>query len=131
MSLVYQIDDRPAAAEINELYEAAQLRRPRDEHRLGRMFEASPLVLTARAEGRLVGALRGWTDGAFDGYVCDLAVHPHYQKRGIGRELLRRCIVAHSSEVQWVLRASIIAAEYYSHIGWKRIENGWYWSREG
>ena len=130
MGLDYQHDDRPAAGEINELYEAAQLRRPRDTNRLERMYAGSTVIVTARAAGRLVGVLRGWTDGAFDGYVCDLAVHPEYQRRGVGRDLLRRCTEAYSPEVQWVLRASVIAAEYYSHIGWKRIENGWYWSRE-
>jgi ribosomal protein S18 acetylase RimI-like enzyme len=131
MSIVYQHDRRPEASEIVELHEAAGLRRPRESARVARMYEASPIVWTARDEVRLVGILRGWTDGGFDGYVCDLAVHPGYQRQGVGRELLRRCIAAHSSEVQWVLRASVIAARYYEHIGWQRIENGWCWPRTG
>jgi hypothetical protein len=32
--------------------------------------------------------------------------------------------------VQWVLRASKIAADYYQHIRWQKIENGWSWPRE-
>lgn len=129
MSIVYRGDERPGAAEIVELHRAAELRRPRSPERIERMYGASPVVWTARDASHLVGILRGWTDGAFDGYVCDLAVHPEYQKRGIGRELLKRCVAAYSHEVQWVLRASVIAATYYSHLGWQRIENGWYWSR--
>jgi GNAT superfamily N-acetyltransferase len=77
-----------------------------------------------------VGILRGWTDGAFDGYVCDLAVHADYQRQGIGRELLNRCVAAYSGEVQWVLRASVVATDYYAHLGWQKIENGWYLSRD-
>lgn len=79
---------------------------------------------------RLVGILRGWTDGAYDGYVCDLAVDPGCQKQGIGRELLARLISHYGSQVQWVLRASKIAARYYEHLGWQAIENGWSWARE-
>jgi len=127
MDIVYQCDRRPEVSEIVELHAAAQLRRPREHERVARMYEASPIVWSARAGERLVGILRGWTDGGFDGYVCDLAVHPEYQRQGIGRELLGHCVAAHSSEVQWVLRASIIAARYYEHIGWQRIENGWCW----
>ena len=123
--IAYSHADRPDTAEIVALYAAAALRRPIDvPDRIARMYAGSPVVITARDEGRLVGILRGWTDGAFDGYVCDLAVHPEYQRAGIGRELLARC-EARSPEVQWVLRASVIAERYYEHVGWSKIENGW------
>lgn len=127
----YSDVDRPAAGEIVALYTAALLRRPVDDpDRIARMYAGSPVVITAREGGRLVGVLRGWTDGAFDGYVCDLAVHPDHQRTGVGRELLARC-EARSPEIQWVLRASIIAGRYYEHIGWSRIENGWFRARKG
>ena len=97
-------------ASIAALYRAAQLRRPVDDlDRIARTYAGSPIVLSAWDGPRLVGILRGWTDGAYDGYVCDLAVDPEYQKQGVGRELLRRC-VSQSPEVQWVLRASVIAS---------------------
>jgi ribosomal protein S18 acetylase RimI-like enzyme len=129
-SIAYSTDERPAVQRIVELYRAAQLRRPVDDpERIARTYEGSPIVLSAWDAARLVGILRGWTDGAFDGYVCDLAVDPEYQNQGVGRELLRLC-VAQSPHVQWVLRASVIAADYYAHLGWVRIENGWFWGRE-
>jgi GNAT superfamily N-acetyltransferase len=56
-------------------------------------------------------------------------VHPDYQKQGIGRELLARVAAHYGDQVQWVLRASPIAANYYEHIGWKKIENGWFLER--
>ena len=125
----YTDSNRPDTTEVVALYAAALLRRPIDDpDRIARMYAGSPVVITARDEGRLVGILRGWTDGAFDGYVCDLAVHPEYQRAGIGRELLARC-EARSPEVQWVLRASVIAGRYYEHVGWSKIENGWYKAR--
>ena len=130
MSIVYAADDRPRPDEIVELHTSAGLGRPRGADRVGRMYAGSPVVWTARDGNRLVGILRGWTDGAFDGYVCDLAVHADYQRQGIGRGLLNRCVGAYSGEVQWVLRASVVATDYYAHLGWQKIENGWYLSRD-
>lgn len=126
----YRDEIRPQAEEIAALYRAAQLIRPVDDiDRIRRMYEGSNVVLTAWEGERLIGILRGWIDGAFDGYVCDLAVHPEFQKLGVGAKLLA---LARSGrpEVQWVLRASKIASQYYEHIGWKKIENGWFWARE-
>ncbi len=134
MAIQYCHDRCPDAAEIVRLYDAAPLFRPtHDSDRIRRMYERSNIVWTAwdtagasdLENARLVGILRGWTDGAYDGYVCDLAVDPGYQKQGIGKELLVRVAAHYGAEVQWVLRASKIATEYYQHLGWQLIENGW------
>ncbi|HZQ67810.1 MAG TPA: GNAT family N-acetyltransferase [Terriglobales bacterium] len=128
--ITYRNDITPDAQIIADLYRAASLIRPVDDvDRVRRMYEGSPLVLTAWDSERLIGILRGWLDGAFDGYVCDLAVHPDFQKQGVGARLLESTRQGHP-EVQWVLRASKIAAQYYEHLGWKKIENGWFWTRE-
>jgi GNAT superfamily N-acetyltransferase len=128
--VTFRTDVRPDAAVIAALYAAAPLNRPiQDLDRIGRMFEASNVVVTAWLGDELVGILRGLTDGVFDGYVCDLAVHPSAQKLGIGRQLLAR-VQAMSPQIQWILRASAIAARYYEHLGWQKIENGWFVPRE-
>ena len=78
---------------IIALYCAAPWYRPIDDlGRMRRMFEGSNVVLTAWDGDRLVGVLRGVTDGAYTTYVCDLAVHPDYQRSGIGHELLERVV---------------------------------------
>jgi ribosomal protein S18 acetylase RimI-like enzyme len=92
------------------------------------MFAGANLVCAAWHGDRLVGILRGWSDGARDGYICDLAVDPQYQRRNIGRRLLERAMEGRP-HIQFVLRASAVARDYYQHLGWKRIENGWYWPR--
>ena len=130
----YFSDTVPSPEAIAELYDAAQLRRPTgDLDRLKRMFQGSNVVLTCWDDEadtpRLAGLLRGWTDYAFDGYVCDLAVHPEYQKRGIGEELLKRAQSIGAPEVQWILLASVIAKDYYAHLGWEPVTNGWKWPR--
>ena len=130
MNITYSSAARPDPAVIAELYRQSPLYRPVDDvDRIARMYGGSNVVLSAWDGETLAGILRGWSDGAFDGYICDLAIHPQYQKLGIGRELLRRAL-ATSPQVQWVLRASKIAADYYQRIGWQKIENGWFWPRE-
>lgn len=125
---------RPEVDAIRALYAAAPLRRPIHEpQRIAKMFESSNVVLSAwddERDGRLVGLLRGWTDFAWDGYICDLAIHPAYQKQDIGRRLLELAR-ATAPGIQWVLLASPIAKDYYAHLGWEAIPNGWELGREG
>ena len=126
----YRNNIRPDIKLIAELYKKAQLNRPVENlDRLQTMYDNSNIVLSAWDDDILAGILRGWTDEAFHGYVCDLAVHPDYQQCGIGKELLDQA-KSINFKVELVLRASAIARDYYQHIGWKKIENGWFSSRE-
>lgn len=130
MAVEYRNDIVPPVEDIAELYDAADLRRPTaDVERIRRMYAGSNLVWSAWSDNRLIGILRGWTDGAYDGYVCDLAVHPDYQNQSVGRSLLDH-VRSGRPHVQFVLRASPLAKDYYEHIGWQKIENGWFWPRE-
>jgi ribosomal protein S18 acetylase RimI-like enzyme len=126
--LVYRSDETPEPGAIAALYRAARLVRPEGE-RLRRMFEGSNVVLSCWEDrddtSQLVGLLRGWTDYAFNGYICDLAVHPEHQRRGIGKELLDRATGLGAPEVMWILRALPDAAAYYGHLGWQKVEDGW------
>jgi GNAT superfamily N-acetyltransferase len=129
--LTFHLDRRPAVDAIRALYAAAPLRRPIHEpERIGRMFEGSNVVITAYAGDRLVGLLRGWTDFVYDGYVCDLAIHPEWQKAGVGRRLLDLA-KGLGEGIQWVLLASPIAKDYYAHVGWEQVANGWRFVRQG
>jgi GNAT superfamily N-acetyltransferase len=127
----FHVDRHPTLEAIRALYAAAPLRRPiHDSDRIRRMFEGSNVVISAYDGDRLVGLLRGLTDFVYDGYVCDLAVHPAFQKAGVGRRLLDMALKL-GDGIQWVLLASPIARDYYAHVGWEKVENGWRISRDG
>jgi ribosomal protein S18 acetylase RimI-like enzyme len=127
----FHLDRRPDVEAIRALYAAAPLRRPiHDPDRIRKMFEGSNVVITAFEGDRLVGLLRGWTDFVFDGYVCDLAIHPAFQKAGVGRRLLDLA-QGLGEGIQWVLLASPLARRYYEHLGWERLDNAWKLTREG
>lgn len=123
--IAYRQDVRPDVRAIAALYDGAPLRRPTaDLERIRQMYEAANVVYSAWDRERLAGILRGWTDGAYHGFICDLAVAPEYQNAGIGRRLLDMAL-AQSPRIEWILRASAIAKDYYAHIGWEKIDNGW------
>lgn len=125
MPITFHDDHRPGLEAVRILYAAAPLRRPiGDLDRLARIFAGSNLLYTAWDGDRLVGVLRGLTDGAFDGYVCDLAVHPAYQKSGVGKGLLDMLLPRHP-DVRWVLLAAPLAKNYYGRVGWEALDNAW------
>jgi len=130
-ALTYHQDRRPEVDAIRALYAAAPLRRPiHDAERIRRMFEGSNVVISAYDGDRLVGVLRGWTDFVYDGYICDLAIHPAFQKAGVGRRLLELALGLDEG-IQWVLQAAPLAQDYYAHVGWEKIGNGWKMDRRG
>ena len=132
MSLHYKTDRIPSPEAVAALYDAAGLRRPtQDLERIGRMMTHANLIITAwdTETDTLVGIARSLTDFSYVCYLADLAVHPDYQKNGIGRELIRRTQEVCGDEVMVLLLAAPAAAEYYPHIGFTKVENGWFVAR--
>ncbi len=58
-------------------------------------FIHSALVFSAWDADKLVGCIRALSDTMFRSVIFDLAVLPEYQKRGIGSELVRKCIAVY------------------------------------
>lgn len=69
--------------------------------------------------GRLVGCVRVFSDLHFRSIIYDLAVLPEYQRKGIGKELVQRCINACESS-EWLVQTDM-AKGFYERIGF--IEN--------
>jgi ribosomal protein S18 acetylase RimI-like enzyme len=55
-------------------------------------IRGSTYVVSAWVGDRLVGLARGLSDDVSVFYLQDILVHPDYQRQGIGRRLLRRCL---------------------------------------
>ena len=79
--------------------------RTRDRDRLSRMVAGSMYGALANDGETLVGYARAISDGAFNAYVSTVAVLPDYQRRGIGRELVRRVLEGRDHS-QFVLHAA-------------------------
>lgn len=86
---------------------------PLDPIDIARMFAASNLVISAWADGGLVGVCRAVTDYSYCCYLSDLAVDRAFQQHGIGRELIVRVQSAVGDEVSIVLLSAPGAMSYY------------------
>ncbi len=92
-------------------------RRPvSDRHRIIKMCRNANLIITARINNHLVGIARCLTDFTYCTYLSDLAVSEAFQKRGIGKELIRRVNEA-VPEATVILLAAPKAVMYYPKIG--------------
>jgi len=99
-------------------------RRPVDDrNRIARMLDHADIKLCARdADCVLVGVARALTDFSFCCYLSDLAVDAARQRRGIGKELIRRTHALAGAETQLILLAAPKAMSYYPHVGLTRSE---------
>jgi GNAT superfamily N-acetyltransferase len=77
----------------------------------------STLVVSAWDGERLVGAVRVLSDTIFRSVVYDLLVDLAYHGKGIGTELVRRC-VAQYPDSEWLVETKD-AAGFYRKIGFQ------------
>jgi ribosomal protein S18 acetylase RimI-like enzyme len=110
---------------VADLFRAAALNGPLDDlERMRTMLDNSQLVVSAWDGPRLVGLARTLTDFAFNGFIADLAVHPDYQRRGIGKELVRLTL-ATSDCVKYVVHSAATSDGYYQRIGFDPATGCW------
>ena len=81
-------------------------------------FIHSTLVFSAWDEDKLVGCVRALSDTMFRSVIFDLAVLPEYQKRGIGSELVRKCIAVYPNS-EWSLETSPERVSFYEGLGFE------------
>jgi predicted N-acetyltransferase YhbS len=113
---------------VIELYRSCSLgeRRPsNDRERMAAMLANANLVISAWDEELLVGISRSMTDFVYATYLSDLAVREQYQKRGIGRELIRLTQAAGGPKTTVILLSAPAAVEYYPRIGFTRHDSAW------
>jgi ribosomal protein S18 acetylase RimI-like enzyme len=89
------------------------------------MLEHAEVIITARIGERLVGISRAITDSSFCTYLSDLAVDQDYQRRGIGKELIRLTHEAAGFNTMLILLSAPLARTYYPHIGMQSHDSCW------
>jgi GNAT superfamily N-acetyltransferase len=131
--VTYAVEPGLAPAEFVDVLVRSTLagRRPvHDPARVAGMLAHAGLIVTARVGGVLVGVSRALTDFAYCTYLSDLAVDAAHQRRGIGRELIRRTHAAAGRHTTLVLLAAPAARSYYPHVGLTPHDSCWTIPRE-
>ncbi len=126
--VAYQLEPALGVDEFLDVLERSTLaeRRPVDEPETIRaMLRNADVLATARVDGRLVGVSRAITDFAYCTYLSDLAVDEAHQRRGIGRELIRRTHEAAGTWTTLILLAAPKARTYYPHVGMTAHDSCW------
>jgi GNAT superfamily N-acetyltransferase len=80
-------------------------------------------LVTARSAGKLVGLGNAISDGHLVVYFPHMLVHPAYQRRGIGRQMMGVMLSKYSGFHQQMLTADGKAIEFYQSLGFVRAGN--------
>lgn len=106
--------------ELEALYRAAPLGN-KPAALLQTVFGNSRLRVFAREAGRLVGAGRALSDGADCAYLCDIALLPTHQGRGLGSEIVTRLVTAARGHKKIILYAVPGKEDFYRRAGFRRM----------
>jgi len=101
---------------LSELYRIAPLgdKSPAD---LKVCFTNSMFKCFVFDEGLLVGAGRAVADGIDCSYICDLAVHPAYQGRGLGKAMIGKLREFSATHRKIILYANPGKEGFYKKLG--------------
>jgi citrate lyase synthetase len=106
--------------ELSRLYLAAPLgnKAPSD---LKIAFSNSMFKCFVYDSGRLIAVGRALADGRDCSYICDVAVHPSHQGRGLGKEVVSRLVAFSKGHKKIILYAAPGKEPFYRKLGFKRM----------
>lgn len=98
---------------------------PIDKEKVGKAFDGSNLVVTAREGDRLIGICRALTDFARHCFVATLAVAPEAQGQGVGGALIAATHEAAggADKIVMFLHSAPEAIGFYEKLGMKQEPN--------
>lgn len=122
--IVYSIEKKVSVNDFIDILTRSTLgeRRPvAEKEKIEVMLQHANLIITARAEYKIVGIARAFSDFCFCTYLSDLAVDIEFQKSGIGKELIRQVKLA-TGDAKLILLSAPAAIDYYPKIGMKHFQ---------
>jgi GNAT superfamily N-acetyltransferase len=131
--ITYALEPALLVADFIDVLQRSTLaeRRPIDDvPRMDQMLRQAQVIVTARANGKLVGISRALSDFCFATYLADLAVDKEWQGHGIGRRLIEETHLAAGKQTMIILIAAPGARTYYPHIGMEQHDSCWVIPRE-
>ena len=93
----------------------------RDSRKLELAFRNSGVRCFASAGDRLIGAGRAVSDGVWRAAIYDVVVHPEFQGKGVGTQIVRRLVQETNVEVIMLFSAPDQVA-FYNKLGFRNMK---------
>ena len=106
--------------ELAYLYKIAPLGE-KDLKDLKTVFSNSRYVYFIYNEDKLIGAERALADGVDCAYICDVAIHPEYQAKGLGSKIISKLIEGSKGHKKILLYAVPGKEKFYARFGFKKM----------
>lgn len=106
--------------ELSNLYRIAPLGEKSAEH-LRVVFSNSRFKCFVFDGDTLIGAGRALADGVDCSYLCDIAVHPGFQGRGLGKALVTKLTELSAGHRKIILYANPGKEGFYRKLGFRRM----------
>lgn len=128
LNITYQIAPDLSTEAFIDILERSTLgeRRPVDDLEcIESMIKNADIIVTAIADGKIVGVARAVTDFSYCCYLSDLAVDESFQHQGIGKKLIRKMREQLGAKCKLILLSAPAAVEYYPKIGFTQHSSAW------
>lgn len=89
---------------------------------LATAFSNSRFVIFVYEDDQLVGAGRALADGADCSYICDVALLPSHQSRGLGKQIVSRLVELSAGHRKILLYAVPGKEPFYAKFGFRRLK---------
>lgn len=106
--------------DLAELYRIAPLGN-KTPSQLEVCFSNSRYVCFVYDGGKLIAAGRALADGIDCSYIADVAVHPAYQGKGIGRRVISHLVESSAGHRKIILYAAVGKEDFYRKLGFRRM----------
>ncbi len=106
--------------ELSNLYKIAPLGNKKSDD-LRTVFSNSMYKCFVYSEEILVGAGRALADGIDCSYICDVAIHPDFQKQGIGKEIVNKLVEYSEGYSKIILFANVGKEPFYAKLGFDKM----------
>jgi ribosomal protein S18 acetylase RimI-like enzyme len=105
---------------LSDLYRAAPLgeKKPQD---LETAFTNSLFKCFIFDKENLIGVGRTLADGIDCAYICDIAVDPEYQSRGLGKNIVLKLVELSAGHKKIILYANPGKEGFYAKLGFKKM----------
>ena len=106
--------------ELSNLYNLAPLGK-KEPKNLEKAFSNSMFKCFVSDTEKIIGVGRALADGSDCSYICDVAVLPAYQGKGIGSDIVKKLIELSKGHKKIILYSSPGAESFYKKLGFNRM----------